>query len=273
MHIHTYVAILYAHKRIISHPNRIWFFFLCTVLSLILFTWQHTSAFQMSKQASSQLGSTDAEHLVRSVGLEEPGQGGSAAPQRQQEQAGTLWDGMGWEIYHAVALFQKSTSWWTNDWETHWLIRDYWSHHLRSEGDRWPHLVLSHFRMDTPSSPVTAFLLTVWRQWTATAGCWDAPQASSDMLVSMGPAGRAGGWEGTERGLRDFPSSPGSWKPSSGCSLWFSGPQNKVYSQKHFSSMSCVSGNVQKKAKPSAKECSEGELPGSHCQCFTFSNS
>lgn len=80
-------------------PTQIeWFFLLlllfCTVLSLILFTWQHTSAFQMSKQTSSQLGSTDAEHLVRSVGLEEPGQGGSAAPQRQQEQAGTLWDGI-----------------------------------------------------------------------------------------------------------------------------------------------------------------------------------
>ena len=70
------------------------FIFFCTVLSLILFIWQHTSAFQMSKQASSQLGATDAEHLVRSVGLEEPGQGGSAAPQCQQEQAGTS---LGWD--------------------------------------------------------------------------------------------------------------------------------------------------------------------------------
>lgn len=92
MHIHSYVAMLYTHKRIISHPDRIWFF--CTVLSHILFIWQHTSAFQMSKQASSQLGSTDAEHLVRSVGLEGPGQGGSVAPQCQQEQASIP---LGWD--------------------------------------------------------------------------------------------------------------------------------------------------------------------------------
>ena len=70
------------------------FIFFCTVLSLLLFIWQHTSAFQMSKQASSQLGATDAEHLVRSVCLEELGQGGSAAPQCQQEQAGTC---LGWD--------------------------------------------------------------------------------------------------------------------------------------------------------------------------------
>lgn len=255
MHIHTYVAILYAHKRIISHPNRMFF----VVVVVFLYCSQPHPIYLATHLRFSDEQTSKLTAWIHRCGAPGPKCGSWGARSRRQccspapAGAGRYsleWDPTwNWEIYHAVALFQKSTSWWTNDWETHRLIRDYWSHHLRSEGNRWPRLVLSHFRMDTSSSPVTAFLLTVWRQWTATAGCWDAPQASSDMLVSMGPAGRAGGWEGTERGLRDFPSSPGSWKPSSGCSLWFSGPQNKVYSQKHFSSMSCVSGNVQKKSK------------------------
>lgn len=192
---------LYAHKRTISHPNRICF--VCTALSLVLFTWQHTSAFQMSKQASSQLGSTDAEHLVRRVGLEEPGQGGSVAPQGQQEQAGTPlgWDPTwNWEIYHTAALFWESTSWWNNDGgnpPTHtWVLVT-----SLSEGDSRPlPCFLSHFRMDTPSSPATIFLLTGWRRWTATAGCWAAPQAQAlaCLLPWVPQKGQVGG--GAQKG-------------------------------------------------------------------------
>lgn len=122
---HTYfMYVKYAHICIFTYmqpcympirelfPTQIESVFFFIVLSLVLFIWQHTAAFQMSKQASSQLGSTDAEHLVWSVGLEGQVKEAALLPSASRSRLVPLWN---LEIYRAVALVQESTSWWNND--------------------------------------------------------------------------------------------------------------------------------------------------------------
>lgn len=183
-------------------PTQIIFFVLFSVLSYLFsntppfFRWANKQAYSLYPQMLS----TWSEVWVLRSQVKEA----VLLPSASRSRPVPLWDGIPPETGKSTMWFHSSrrahpggpmTE------ETHRLIREYWSHHLLSEGDRWPlPCFLSHFRMDTSSSPVTSFLLTVWRQWTATAGCWDAPQASTDMLVSMGPAGRADGWECTEGG-------------------------------------------------------------------------
>lgn len=63
MHIHTYVAMLYAHKRIISHPNRIWvfFFFFFVLFSALFYLFDNTP--QLFRWANKQAHSLDPQML------------------------------------------------------------------------------------------------------------------------------------------------------------------------------------------------------------------